>query len=193
MLLLGQNDMEIAARTIFKSASVGLLKAKVKLFTYENDVEIRSQTNCSPPTFFWPRENFDYFEHDWQSGIFSDTSKRIRCHAFGVTFALAGIEAICASCAGLDPEPKLRGHAFGVDVASQPQSATRAPAVKIGRPPDDKAILTKAEEMKQRGLSGRQIAATMRLEIGFENAGTTLVREAIRGRYPSGRPKKSAQ
>jgi hypothetical protein len=69
----------------------------------------------------------------------------------------------------------------------------RAPAVKSSRPPSDDAILAKADEMKARGLDGRTIAKEMRLEPGFENVATTLVRELIKRRWkPGGRPKKTA-
>lgn len=66
----------------------------------------------------------------------------------------------------------------------------RAPSVKAGRPPGNDDILAKADEMKARGLDGRTIAKTMRLEAGFENTPTTLVRELLEGRWPRGRPKK---
>ncbi|MBT2185556.1 hypothetical protein [Sphingobium nicotianae] len=69
----------------------------------------------------------------------------------------------------------------------------RAPAVKTGRPPSDGEILSKADEMKARGLDGRTIAKCMRLEPGFENVATTTVRDLIKGRWkPAGRPKKAA-
>ena len=82
---------------------------------------------------------------------------------------------------------------FEIAVGSQPQTLARAPAVKNGRPPSDGVIQAKADEMKERGLSGHEIAATMRLETDFENAGTVLVRDLIKGRYLAGRPKKPAQ
>lgn len=82
---------------------------------------------------------------------------------------------------------------FDIAVGSQPQTLARAPAVKNGRPPNDEAILAKADEMKKCGLDGYKIASTMRLEPGFENVSTTLVRELIKGRYPAGPPKKPAQ
>jgi hypothetical protein len=69
---------------------------------------------------------------------------------------------------------------------------SRAPSYKEGRAPDDEVIIAKAEEMKARGLAGRDIARTMRLEPGFENVGTVLVRELIHKRWPRGRPKKTA-
>lgn len=68
----------------------------------------------------------------------------------------------------------------------------RAPAVKKGRPPSDSEILAKADEMKARGLSGREIAKTMRNEACFENVATTSVRELIKGRWELGRPKERA-
>jgi hypothetical protein len=65
----------------------------------------------------------------------------------------------------------------------------RSPPVKAGRPPSDVAILAKADEMKSRGMNGRDIAKAMRLEAGFEAVATTHVRELIKGRYKSrGRP-----
>lgn len=74
-----------------------------------------------------------------------------------------------------------------------PRHVTRAPSVKTGRAPSIDAILAKADEMKSRGLTGRKIAQTMRLEPGFENVATTEVRDLIIGRWkPSGRPKKTA-
>lgn len=69
---------------------------------------------------------------------------------------------------------------------------TRAPSVKSARPPTDKEILAKADEMKARGINGRNIAKEMRLEPGFENTPNETVRELIKGRYPQGRPKKVA-
>lgn len=70
-------------------------------------------------------------------------------------------------------------------------SAARAPSVKGGYPPDDVVILAKADEMKVRGLTGYQIASSMRHEHGFENVGTTSVRDLIKGRWkPGGRPKQ---
>ena len=68
----------------------------------------------------------------------------------------------------------------------------RAPSVKAGRSPSDDAILEKASEMKARGLTGRTIAKKMRLEAGFENVATTAVRDLIKGKWASGRPKKPA-
>lgn len=66
----------------------------------------------------------------------------------------------------------------------------RAPSVKARRPPSDDEILTKADEMKTRGLDGRTIAKQMRLEPGFKNVATTAVRDLIKGRWKSaGRPK----
>lgn len=75
---------------------------------------------------------------------------------------------------------------------SPPPRDGRAPAVKAGRPPNDDAILAKADEMKARGLDGRTISKDMRLEPGFENVATTLVRELIKGRWKPGRPKEAA-
>lgn len=68
----------------------------------------------------------------------------------------------------------------------------RAPAVKRGYPPPDSDILAKADEMKQRGLDGYSIASKMRLEPGFENVATTVVRELIKGRWTGGRPSAKA-
>ena len=79
------------------------------------------------------------------------------------------------------------------DVCSLVAHFGRSPVFKAGRPPDDSAILAKAEEMKARGLDGRVIAKTMRAEPGFENVATTTVRDLIVGRWtPTGRPKKKA-
>lgn len=73
------------------------------------------------------------------------------------------------------------------DVPSQ----DRAPAVKSGHPPSESDILDKADEMKQRGLTGREIAGQMRHEPGFENVGTCEVRALIIRRWkPSDRPKR---
>lgn len=67
----------------------------------------------------------------------------------------------------------------------------RAPAVKLGYPPNDAKILAKAEEMKALGLDGRTIAKQMRHEDGFENVTTTAVRDLIKGIWkPAGRPKR---
>lgn len=65
---------------------------------------------------------------------------------------------------------------------------SRSPAFKGGRAPLPETILAKADEMKARGLDGRQIAAQMRLENGFEHVATTVVRELIKGRWRPGRP-----
>jgi hypothetical protein len=76
-----------------------------------------------------------------------------------------------------------------------PQSVTRerSPSFKVGRAPDDDQILAKADEMKARGMSQREIAKNMRFEAGFENAGTVYVRELTKGRWkPTGRRKKDA-
>ncbi len=67
---------------------------------------------------------------------------------------------------------------------------TRAPSVKMGRPPDPDSILTKADEMKARGLGSRQIASRMHLEPGFDQVATTEVRTLLHGRWPPGRPRK---
>lgn len=93
----------------------------------------------------------------------------------------------------LERQLALLGDNFGVAVDGQPHHSARAPAVKKGWPPDDAAILAKADEMKARGFSGRDIAATMRFEPGFENVATTSVRKLIEGRYPRGAPKKPTQ
>ena len=91
----------------------------------------------------------------------------------------------------------LSRRAFGEwrgQVAASPSAVfVRAPSVKAGRPPSDRDILARADEMKARGLDGRSIASQMRLEPGFENVATTAVRELIKGRWkPGGRPKKAA-
>jgi len=80
----------------------------------------------------------------------------------------------------------------GVDNARQLGSshATRAPAVKAGRPPDDAAILVKAAEMRAREMTGYDIAKQMRHEPGFEHVSTTHVRALIRGVYKGGRKHK---
>lgn len=70
-------------------------------------------------------------------------------------------------------------------------TTARSPSVKDGHPPEDKAILAKADEMKARGMDGRTIASMMRLEEGFENVATVAVRELLKGRWkPGGRPKR---
>jgi hypothetical protein len=68
----------------------------------------------------------------------------------------------------------------------------RAPSVKTGHPPSDDRIRAKAIEMKARGMDWQTIARMMRHEAGFENAGNVLVRDAMKGLWPPGRPKKSA-
>lgn len=71
--------------------------------------------------------------------------------------------------------------------------ARRAPSVKAGRPPSDGEILAKADELKDRGLKGREIEKVMRCEPGFEHVATTTIRDLIKGRWkPSGRPGKGA-
>ncbi len=77
-------------------------------------------------------------------------------------------------------QPTIAAPRYGMD---------RAPAVKAGRPPSSDEILTKADEMKARGLNGRTIAKEMRHEPGFENVATTEVRVLILGRWRGGRPK----
>ena len=68
----------------------------------------------------------------------------------------------------------------------------RAPAVKAGRPPSDNEILAKADELKAKGFTSYQIAGRMRHEPGFENVGTVMVRELVKGRWkPEGRPKSN--
>lgn len=65
--------------------------------------------------------------------------------------------------------------------------SSRATSVKAGRPPNDAAILAKADEMRARGIrDGRTIARSMRHELGFENVATTSVRALIKGRWPRG-------
>ncbi|MEZ5784727.1 MAG: hypothetical protein R3D70_24790 [Rhizobiaceae bacterium] len=67
----------------------------------------------------------------------------------------------------------------------------RAPSVKGGHAPSDEEIVAKAHEMKAWGMDGRTIAKEMRHEHGFENVGTTHVRELIKGIWkPGGRPKQ---
>lgn len=81
----------------------------------------------------------------------------------------------------------------GESSAQQHDQPNRAPSVKAGRPPSDDDILAKADEMKQRGLTGYEIASQMRLEAGFENVSTIAVRELIKGRWKApGRPKNGA-
>lgn len=67
----------------------------------------------------------------------------------------------------------------------------RAPSVKTGHPPSEDRIRAKAIEMKARGMDGQTIARMMKHEAGFETAGTVVVRDAIKGLWPPGRPKKS--
>lgn len=99
------------------------------------------------------------------------------------------------------PAPDMQGALLWVKRAdwdrfmgrSRLAPAGRAPSVKAARPPSDAAILAKADEMKSRGMKAREIASAMRLEPGFENAGTVHVRELIGGRWkPTGRPRKNA-
>lgn len=71
------------------------------------------------------------------------------------------------------------------------QGAQRTPSVKKGNPPTDDEIRDKADEMHARGIKSREIAKTMCREPGFENAGTVLVRDLLKGRWPRGRRKKS--
>lgn len=92
-------------------------------------------------------------------------------------------------------EANLVRRLFGIIGESDGRTSleiARAPSVKEGRPPDDYAILAKADEMKCRGLDGRTIAKTMRFEPGFANVATIEVRRLIKGRWPRGRPKKPA-
>lgn len=160
------------ARAICKRASTGRIKTKAASFVYENDLETRERQECRLPSFFWPREHFDKFEQNWKQGDFSTLGGKIRCHAFDVSFARSEIEAMAPSDSVV-----LHQHA--------------APARTIvDRPPSDEAICAKADEMRARGLNGREIAARMRMEPGFENAGTVIVRSAILGRYKAGRPAK---
>jgi hypothetical protein len=57
------------------------------------------------------------------------------------------------------------------------------------KPPSEEAILTKADEMRARGLTGRDLAKLMHLEDGFADVSSTEVRRLIKGRYkPTGRP-----
>jgi len=44
--------------------------------------------------------------------------------------------------------------------------------------------------MKASGTNGRTIAKEMRFEPGFENVPNEKVRDLIKGRYSTGRPKK---
>lgn len=73
----------------------------------------------------------------------------------------------------------------------QSASSGRAPSVKKGPPPPDEDILAKADEMKARGMNGHAIAKSMRLEPGFENTPTTLVRQLTLGRWPRGKRSKT--
>lgn len=69
----------------------------------------------------------------------------------------------------------------------------RAIPYKAGRPPSDEAIIAKAHEMHERGMTSLEIARDMRRESGFENAGNVHVRELIRGIFPrTGRPKRKS-
>jgi hypothetical protein len=68
--------------------------------------------------------------------------------------------------------------------------SSRAPVVKLGRPPSDALILAKADEMHDKDMTGYAISGQMRREPGFENVATTTVRTLINGRYPRG-PRKS--
>lgn len=71
------------------------------------------------------------------------------------------------------------------------QGAQRTPSVKKGNPPTDDEIRAKADEMHARGIKSRDIAKIMCREPGFENAGTVVVRDLLKGRWPRGRKKKS--
>jgi hypothetical protein len=121
----------------------------------------------------WAKAEPDVRWQDWQLGCFAISIEGEAYEATGVTFAHTDL---------LKSLPKpIR------------QTLSRAPSVKSGRPPGDKLILKKADEMKGRGMSGRSIASQMRSEPGFENVATTSVRDLIKGRYAPGRPKQANQ
>jgi len=112
-------------------------------------------------------------------------------------YELAGVgqRPTCIDWLDINPAPTFSS--AEVMTAFRPASLSdgplRSPSVKAGKPPIDEDILAKADEMKARGLDGRTIAKEMRLEPGFENVATTMVRELIKGRWrPAGRPKKAA-
>lgn len=69
------------------------------------------------------------------------------------------------------------------DERASPVTKKRAPSVKAGRAPTDDHIIAKADEMRARGMTTYLIASSMRLEPGFENVATTVVRDLIKGRY----------
>ncbi len=78
---------------------------------------------------------------------------------------------------------------LGIDADSQQlprplEAPDRAPPYKSERPPADKAILAKADEMRRKGLGTYAIAKGMRKEPGFEHVATRDVRALIKGRYP---------
>lgn len=110
-----------------------------------------------------------------------DYSDRDHIWLSGVTFHMGDITAI------LENDFESGGSAL----PKPTQGAKRTPSVKKGNPPSEELILTKAREMLARGMLSRDIAKMMRCEPGFENVGTVLVRETIKGHFPQGRRRKT--
>lgn len=128
---------------------------------------------------------------DGDAGIFATTviynpeigdySDREHIWLYGVTFHAGDLEAFLG-----------RNFESGGSVSPNPtQGAQRTPAVKKGKPPTDDRILAKADEMHAKGMTSREIAKFMCREPGFENAGTVLVRDLLKGRWARGRRKKT--
>lgn len=78
------------------------------------------------------------------------------------------------------------------DLLDHASKKKRASPYKRGQPPDRQSILDKADEMRRRGMNGREIAANMHKEAGFEGAYNILVRREIKGIYPRGPRKKAS-
>ncbi len=120
-------------------------------------------------------------QEDWGAGIFGFVelaSSELFDGGDALHWTAAGVEINWAEVLGqIGPLPANMGK-------------TRAPSVKSARPPTDEEILAKADEMKGRGINGRNIAKEMRLEPGFEHTPNETVRKLIKGRYLQGRPKK---
>ena len=129
-------------------------------------------------------------DHDllWKTGTYvmsritsphSSTKYDVEC--FGLRFDPAGIFAILTDVGMHAVIPEIGNHgAQPIDEVAH----SRAPAFKHGPAPSDSEIISKADEMQARGMRGRDIAKSMRLEGGFENVSTVHVRELILGRYP---------
>lgn len=69
--------------------------------------------------------------------------------------------------------------------------SSRSSPYKVARAPDDQKVLEKCDEMKERGLTTREIAKQINGELGFEHVSHVQARNLMTGRYPrTGRPKK---